>query len=229
MKLSIVIPVLNSHEVVRRQLLYWQRINVPEDVEIILVDDGSDPPLAARSDLNLYIHRTNDTRPWTQPAARNIGASFAVGDYLLFTDIDHIVTRKAIEFGRTCKYDFARFRRELGVLNKEGLFSQGREDLTAYGVPPSQGLRISCHTLSMVIRRTVFETTGGFREKLGTYPTHDDGNMKGKLKRLQEAGKITKCPDAERPTIYMIPNGRYCGEKDCNPFGFFHDLTRTNP
>jgi hypothetical protein len=30
----------------------------------------------------------------------------------------------------------------------------------------------------------------------------------------------------ERPTIYMFPNGRYCGEKDFNPFGLFHDLKR---
>ena len=45
MKLSIVIPVLDSHEVLRRQLLHFDRMKLRRDTEIIIVDDGSDPPL----------------------------------------------------------------------------------------------------------------------------------------------------------------------------------------
>ena len=32
--------------------------------------------------------------------------------------------------------------------------------------------------------------------------------------------------DNPRPIIYMIPNGKYCGHKDFNPFDLFHDLPR---
>jgi len=42
MKISIVIPVLNSHEILRRQLIHMERF-VQDDTEIIIVDDGSQP------------------------------------------------------------------------------------------------------------------------------------------------------------------------------------------
>ena len=45
MKLSIVIPCLDSHEVLRRQLIHFERMALPEDTELILVDDGSNPPI----------------------------------------------------------------------------------------------------------------------------------------------------------------------------------------
>ncbi len=40
MRLSIIIPVLNSHEIVRRQALHWEKLNLPDNIEIIIVDDG---------------------------------------------------------------------------------------------------------------------------------------------------------------------------------------------
>jgi len=44
-RLSIIIPVLNSHEIVRRQIEHFKKMDLPDDVELIIVDDGSDPPL----------------------------------------------------------------------------------------------------------------------------------------------------------------------------------------
>ena len=225
MKLSIVIPVLNSHEIVKRQLLHFRKMNLPDDVELIIVDDGSDPPLED-DDEEAEIIRTSDFLPWTQPKARNVGAARAEGEVLLFTDIDHIVTKPAVEFGRSFQYDYGRFKRELGVLDKNGNFTQDPKELTAFGLPTEKaygGLRISCHTLSMFIRRELFIMIGGFREKTHKYPTHDDGNMKRRLNRIE---RIRKCPDDERPYIYMFPNGRYCGDRDANPTGFFHGLKR---
>jgi hypothetical protein len=43
---------------------------------------------------------------------------------------------------------------------------------------------------------------------------------------MEERGEITRIPDDDRPTIYMVPNGRFCGDKNFNPFGLFHDLKR---
>jgi len=45
MKVSVIIAVLNSHEVVRRQIEHFKKMELSSDVEIILVDDGSNPPL----------------------------------------------------------------------------------------------------------------------------------------------------------------------------------------
>lgn len=201
-----------------------------DNVEIILVDDGSEPPLCDTVGLhNLTIVCTNDKRPWTQPIARNMGAKEAKGEFLIFTDIDHIVTEEIINSSLTYKYDYGRFRRELAILDEEGNITQDSAQLSSYGVPQNRKLKISCHTLSMIVRSKVFNDIGGFREKVGKHPTHDDWSMKRKLKSLEKSGKITKCPDKnpdERSTIYMIPNGRYCGDKNSNPFALFHNLQR---
>jgi predicted glycosyltransferase involved in capsule biosynthesis len=229
MTLAVIIPVLNSHEVVRRQLLHWARIGLMDMayhdmIQLIIVDDGSEPRLLDDFGSRPWVDivTTGDTRPWTQPKARNIGANSTSADVLLFTDIDHILTPEAIDFAMDMPHDYGRFRRELGVLDEAGEFTQDRDVLESYGIPKSRGLRVSCHTLSMVIRREVFERTGGYREKVGHHPTHDDGDMKRKLKRLG----VSKCPDDQRPPIYVFPNGRFCGDKDYNPMGLFHELER---
>jgi glycosyltransferase involved in cell wall biosynthesis len=224
-KLSIIIPVLNSHEIVKRQLQFFTDMPFSWDSEVILIDDGSKPPLGGGDPRIVRIIRTHDDRPWTQPIARNLGAKIAEGENLLFTDIDHIIPKETIEFAEQCPYDYARFRREIAVLDEKGHFTQDRDVLEQYGYPKENGLRVGCHTLSMVIKASVFKQTGGFRENVGSYPTHDDGEMKKKLIRL---GAL-KCPDKdpdERPMIYVFPNGRFSGGKDCNPLGLFHDLKR---
>lgn len=242
MRLSIVIPVLNSHEIVRRQLLHFAAMDLPSDVEIILVDDGSNPPLAHTTE-GLFcngsppyiILQTNDTRPWTQPLARNAGAKLAKGEFLLMTDIDHIVPKRTIEWAMNLPWDYARFKREFGVLDEHGVFTQDIPTLEKYGFDTkrlaSRNLKLPCHTQSMVIRRSVFEATGGYpTDRATSYPTHDDGHMKGRIGRVARTQPVTKCPDEpgndQREFIYMFPNGKYCGDVDYNPFGLFHDLTR---
>jgi hypothetical protein len=74
MNLSLIVAVLESHEVVRRQLLHLGRILTP-DCELILVDDGSVPSLeaicaAVEKPFPFTLHCTHDRRPWTQPHAR---------------------------------------------------------------------------------------------------------------------------------------------------------------
>jgi hypothetical protein len=54
MKLSIVIPVLDSHEIVRRQALYLGWL-VGFDAEVILVDDGSNPPIEGEFPSNFQL------------------------------------------------------------------------------------------------------------------------------------------------------------------------------
>lgn len=225
-KLSIVIPVLNSHEIVRRQMLYFAKMPLPDDVEVVLVDDGSDPPIPDdQQPFNLVVAYTNDTRPWTQPKARNVGARLAAGEFLLFTDIDHIVPESAVQFGRIFQYGFCKFKRYLAVLDEQGNMTQSQQVLEAYGTRPG-GLRVACHTLSMIIQADAFWKTGGFRENIGSHPTHDDGDMKRKLHRMLARNEITKCPDGERPDIYVFPNGRFCGDKDADPLKLFHELAR---
>ena len=235
MKVSIVTAILNSHKVVERQMRHYKGMPLPRDVEVIFVDDGSDPPLNPRAEpnFNFKLIATNDFRAWTQPKARNIGVKDAVGEYIIVTDIDHILSRTLIDTVRSGQWDVVRFRRELGIIDELGQFTQDVEELVRYGVPRERlerrGVRVTPHTNSFGIRRDLYWKLGGVSEKrvgMEVHPHREEQPIKAGYKKLAQDGKITVNADDERPVIYVIPNGRFCGDKDYNPFGLFHDLKR---
>jgi GT2 family glycosyltransferase len=86
--ISIIIPSYNRRDLTR-QAIDSIRAGNKEDVEVIVVDDGS-------SDGTLeYLQQQPDIRPFSQEnagpsAARNYGASVAKGDYLAFLDSDDL-------------------------------------------------------------------------------------------------------------------------------------------
>ncbi len=155
-RLSLIVSVLESYEVVRRQLLHLDRI-LPRDCELILVDDGSVPPLqeicdAVDKPFDFTLHRTDDRRPWTQPRARNIGAALARFDTLVFFDIDHILTESVLEECRHYRGDKLHWVRRPGILDRDGHVVTAREILVDYGLTDD---RPSVHGNSFLIRRVV--------------------------------------------------------------------------
>lgn len=230
MRLSIIVPVLNSHEIVRRQLIHFRKMNIPEDVEIIYMDDGSDPPIQGNGMKNFFIHKTNDFREWTWAVARNTGAKLARGKYFLMTDLDYIIPLKAIEDAVAFNGDYMGFRRELGVLDENGDFTQDMEVLMKYGLTKERaserGVQLAPHPNNFVIRKDLFFEMGCYREdRVGRpYPQREDGLFKKQRHDFRDAGKLVE--SEHRPMIYMFPNGQYCGDVDYNPFGLFHNLSR---
>ena len=233
-RLSIVMPFLNSHEIVRRQLVYMRQQDFPDDVEIIFMDDGSTPPLEVPENppKNFTIHATNDFRDWTSSIARNTGAKLAKGEYLFMVDGDYIITRKAVDRARRFDGDRLGCRREFGVLTEDGELTQNHKVLLEYGLIPGRiekrGTKIPPHPNHYVMRKTLYEEMGGYDEEriLSTcYPQREDTLFKRNWRRLENEGKV-KSSDEERPVLYMFPNGQFCGDVDYNPFGLFHDLTR---
>ncbi len=229
--ISIIIPVLDSHEIVRRQLIHWKNLNLPEEVEIILVDDGSDPPIKDEIGVkNLRIIATHDTRPWTWALARNRGAREAQGDYYLMVDIDYILPKEAIYAALAFRGDKMRFKREFGVLDENGNFTQDWEILKQYGLPEERlrekGTKMPPHPNNFVMKKEVYWAIGGYREDLceNPYPQREDGIFKREFVKGIEEGKWSDFDF--RPTIYMFPNGKFCGDVDYNPFNLFHALTR---
>jgi glycosyltransferase involved in cell wall biosynthesis len=229
MKLSIVIPVLNSHEVVRRQLLHFSRMGLTSDTEIIIVDDGSDPPLTNTADLPVHIIRTNDKRPWTWALARNAGARVATGEYILFFDVDHIVPAYAIRFLRETTALKVQFVREFGVLTEDGKLTQDRQVLADYGLPLDKGLSLGPLPNNFAMKRELFWELGAYREDLveRPYPQGEDRAFRSVWRSYELAhGGEGSCVCTQRPRIYMFPNGKYLGDVDADPKGLFHGLTR---
>lgn len=237
MKVSIVTAVLNSPEIARRQILHYNKLNLPEDVEVIFVDDGSEPPLdltGIKKNFNFLQFVTNDFRMWTQPTARNFGARRAEGEYLILTDIDHIISRRVVNIARKPNYDIIRFSREAAVLDDNGDFTQDVDVMRQWGLMERyirRKLKLAPHGNSYIFRRELYLELGGVSERYcgtGVYPNREEIPLKQKIKPLWRAGKISVWDKPPKPTIYMFPNGKYCGHLNFNPFGFFHTLDRRN-
>lgn len=233
MKLSIIIAVYNSHEAVKRQLAYLNAMNLPDDIEVILVDDGSHPPIIGTC-KNLHIYYTNDKRPWTQGLARNDGAMFSTGERILMTDIDHILSKEAIMAARDATCERMIFPRYFGVLLPGGYFTQDLDTLRAYGldmkrVETKRGLYASVHGNTFAMPKSTFIELGMYDERHCTYGHHasskrgEDSEFNHRWNRYAAKKGVFL---AVGPKIYIFPVGRYHVSGDLNPMNLFHDLSQ---
>ena len=83
---SVIVPTYNRPAQILRCYEHLLRLEAPWGVEIIIVDDGSAPPidLGPLPDHVRLIHRANHGTART----RNFGAAEASGEFLAFTDDD---------------------------------------------------------------------------------------------------------------------------------------------
>ena len=95
MKLSIIIPYYNSKEYTD-ELLDRLAPQITEDVEVIVVDDGSKKRYESEYELEGWltiIHKRNGGCA----SARNRGLKIAKGEYIQFIDSDDMVPEYFIE------------------------------------------------------------------------------------------------------------------------------------
>ncbi len=220
MKVSIIITVLDSHEVVKRQLLYLNNMPLPDDVEVILVDDGSKPVIEVPDvEFPLILHKTNNYEPWTEHIARHVGVLISSGEYLVCVDIDHIITKDLLEAVINTNCDVMKFRRRFGILNKYGQLKKDRATVIEYGAIADRvnrrGTKISPPGNCYMIRKDLY------------YSVVDNGKrFWHSLRKMEEQGRLTMCKTDDRPLIYAFPIGRYCGDTDADSLNLFHRLSR---
>jgi glycosyltransferase involved in cell wall biosynthesis len=221
-RLSIVTPVLNSHEIVRRQLIHYNPL--PDGIELILVDDGSNPPITGNID-NLRIIPTNDYNKWTEHIARNIGVSYARGEYIFLIDIDYIIPRNTLLRCLDFTGDRKPIRRQFGILDEEGKITTDADSLKKWGLKDRWVRKRSFpgHRSQFLMRKKLFfdmrcyngsldgkwRKTGGAGEKFWR-----------KWKRLEMRGKVVL--DENPLDVYMFPSGKYCDFE----VNFFHGLKK---
>ena len=233
MKLSIVIAVLDSHEIVRRYLLYLKSIYLTSEAELILVDDGSDPPLQMRhTPCQLTILYTHDKRNWTQGLARMKGIESAEGEYIFCTDIDHIISKEAFTFALNFTGDKAVFPRRFAYIDKEGRLVTDRTRLIDWGLNPKairdDDLSGGVHGNTWLLRRSIFYELGGYdlaRCNSGSHLQGEDRKFNKTWANACREGKYK--PQIKGPPIYYFPSGRHHVNGDDNPHGLFHGLEHT--
>lgn len=127
MKCSIIIPVLESYEAIKRQILYMNTLKIPDNFEIIMVDDGSEPAIQVTVEprFNFLLIRRWDKRPWTIAIALNAGIRLARGEYIWINGIDHMISEEAMEFMAHAEYPerFIGFPRLNAMLDEDGKLS----------------------------------------------------------------------------------------------------------
>lgn len=222
-RLSIIFTVYNSHEVVRRQIEYFKKMNLPDDVEIIIMDDESSPPLEFHNHglKNFNIYRTGNKAPWTQALARNQSIEKAKSDNLLFTDIDHFFPRDTIMACLDFDGDKMMFKRQYGVLDENGEFTQDMNVLRQYGLKKGR-IRKNKHNNSFFIRKEVYKRLGGYKRKYWENRFHRSGDSSffTRYERAVARGKFK--PALIDNLIYVFPDTNW------NSIKLFHGLSRQN-
>ena len=213
-KYALIIAVLESYEYVRRQILFMNEFmgNYPE-WEVIIVDDGSSPELESEVDFSkanfrIRVVHSNDTRDWSQPCARNLGAKITSADLLLFTDIDHVVTEGVIRDCMAFKGDKLHFYRVRGVLSTGGVMEYDRETLIDHHCPVDRVNQRDQHYNTFAVRHWIFDVMGGYDEAYcGSYGG-DDVDFSDRYSYLcRELKRVSPSINSES-VFYVYPDAK---------------------
>jgi hypothetical protein len=212
-------------------------MKLPDDVEILFMDDGSNPAIVVENPglPNFRIYPTGDYRPWTQGLARNLGARIALGEYLFFTDIDHIISHEAIEAVREFDGDKMVFPRHFGILNSRGNVTQDLDTLMKFGMNKERYKRRKLeggfHTNTFAMKKSIFVEMDGFDPDHCQSGFHVGGKYMSEerdfyLRYSRHVKRGLYKEEVIGPKIYAYPIGRFLEDGQENPHGLFHGTSR---
>lgn len=101
LRISVVIPTHNRPALLREALASISE-QTYSDWEIVIVDDGSQPPVdgeSVRKEFGSRIHVVRNDQPMKQPYARHQGVQAATGDVVVHLDDDDVLAPQALERG----------------------------------------------------------------------------------------------------------------------------------
>jgi glycosyltransferase involved in cell wall biosynthesis len=171
---SVIIPVRNGADTLREQLGALDQQTYSGSCEIVIADNGSDDGTAAiaracaPSGARLRVVDAS-ARPGSS-FARNLGASEARGDFLVFCDADDVVVPGWLEAMVRSARDFD------AVTGPQDATSLNEPEVQAWRPPraatlPTSGFLPYAPSCNLGVWAEVYKRTGGFRED---YPQAHD-------------------------------------------------------
>jgi glycosyltransferase involved in cell wall biosynthesis len=166
---SVLIPSWNRLDLLR-EAIASVRAQTWHDLEIIIVDDGSEDGTWSWLEAQPGLRPLRRERRGGPAAARNLGAAAARGRYLAFLDSDDLWRADKLER----QLPLLEADRALGLCHSDELWLRGGRELRQKPKHEKRGGRIFAHCLPMcrispsasVLPRAVFEALGGFDEEL---------------------------------------------------------------
>lgn len=158
MKVSVILPVHNGQRFIGEALASLARQTLPPD-EVVVVDDGStDGTVDLVRDYQLPGLRLLQQAQSGPAAARNAGLAVAQGEAIAFLDADDLLCSGHLARAVEC----LRGAPEVGIA--QGLIQRMRWRDGSF--QPEHGPYQFVNLGSLVVRRTVFDKTGGFSADL---------------------------------------------------------------
>lgn len=162
-QITLVLPYYDNPGILREQQRTWStyRHKLKGCLNVIVVDDGSPrwPALAAVEETGIAsfrLYRLGVDRRWNWLACRNLGVAEAKTDWVILTDIDHVLPAETLE---AVAHE---------PLDPETVYRFSRVDaphLTPYKPHPN----------SWLLTRAMYDTIGGYDERFsGFYGTDAD-------------------------------------------------------
>jgi GT2 family glycosyltransferase len=199
-KISVIIPTRNRPKRLRKTLEGLLRQDLSRACyEIILVDDGSTPPVSVNTNDQLQACTLIRLEGVERSAARNRGAAIAGGEILLFLDDDMTVGPDFLTVHLRAHGEWPGALIVGGVrLPDEALatpFGRFRQTLEQRDTPPLSGPSANsnfCTAANMSIGRDVFAKIGGFDIGLSSSEDQDLA-----LRHTARGGEMVFLPAAE--------------------------------
>jgi glycosyltransferase involved in cell wall biosynthesis len=197
--LSLVVPVRDRSRALNELMAALEcQVDAPS-FEVVVVDDGSEPPVEISDELNFPL-RVSRQIPLATSAARNRGVREAKGEVVLFVDSDCAPEPNSLRELAQALEEFPEDQAfQLKLISGEDTLVQCLEGLRLYGIQYATKLDDG-HYVG-------FANTSGFavrRDWLGDDPPFDSAHLRGEdtglLMRLVEAGS----PPRHLPSARVI-------------------------
>lgn len=202
-ELTLVLPHFQNLGMWAEQQKVWAsyRPEMRERLHVIVVDDCSPEGLYPTPEsvtveglASLRIMRLQEKKRWNWPACRNLGAKLATTDWMVLTDIDHVIPPSTMGTILNMKLDpFSAYQFERVTATKTWPYE--RMECTDY----------KPHNDSFLLTRGLFfdHRVSGYDERLsGCYGT--SGEFRDRLKNaskkhLQGKDELLPCPIVRYP------------------------------